>query len=142
MKELLEIGLIIGGWSLATLSIASFWIPKVLGWKEKLAGLTPLMRELFWTYSFYVWSSHVFFTVVTLCFGKWLMGGTGAAIAMNGFMLFWWSIRLYLQFFGFDLSEVKASRFNRIAKHLLTLLFLGLVTLFAALLYWNVGDSS
>ncbi len=139
MKELLEIGLIIGGCSLGILSIASFWIPKILGWKEKLADLTPLMRELFWTYSFYVWSSHVLFTSLTLGFGDWLMGGTGAAIAMNGFMLFWWSVRLFLQFFGFDLGEIRPSRFNRIAKHLLTLLFTGLVVLFAGLLCWNLG---
>ncbi len=139
MKELLEIGLVLGGCSLVVLSIASFWIPKALGWKEKLASLTPLMRELFWTYSFYVWSSHVFFAILTLGFGSWLMGGTSAAIVMNGFMVFWWSVRLYLQFFGFDLSEIEASRFNRIAKHLLTLLFTGLVVLFAGLICWNLG---
>lgn len=139
MKELLQIGLVIGGCSLGILSIASFWIPKVLRWKEKLVGLTPLMRELFLTYSFYVWSSHVLFTVLTLGFGEWLMGGTGAAVTMNGFMLFWWSVRLYLQFFGFDLTEVDENSFNRIAKHLLTLLFTGLVVLFAGLLCWNMG---
>lgn len=139
MKELLQTGLQIGGFSLVALGIASFWIPKALGWKEKLAGLTPLMRELWWTYSIYVWSSHVFFAVMTLGFGEWLMGATGAAMAMNTFMLLWWSIRLYLQLFGFDLREVEASGFNRIAKHLLTLLFTGLVVLFSALLCWNLG---
>ena len=45
MKELLETGLTIAGGSLAVLAVASFWIPKALGWREKLAGLTPLMRE-------------------------------------------------------------------------------------------------
>jgi len=68
MKELLQIGLMAGGGALVALSIASFWIPKALGWREKLAGLTPLMRELWWTYSVYVWSSHVFFAVLTLAF--------------------------------------------------------------------------
>ena len=72
MKELLEIGLLIGGWSLVILCIGSFWIPKVLGWREKLAGLTPLMRELWWTYSAYVWGSHVLFAVLALGFGDWL----------------------------------------------------------------------
>lgn len=139
MNELLQIGLQIGGYSLVALSVGSFWIPKKLGWSEKLAGLTPLMRELWWTYSIYVWGSHVFFAIMTLGFSEWLMGGTGAAIAMNAFMLLWWSVRLYLQFFGFDLNEVEPSRFNRFAKHLLTLLFIGLVVLFAGLLCWNIG---
>lgn len=139
MKELLQIGLLIGGWSLVALAVASFWIPKVLGWREKLAGLTPLMRELWWTYSAYVWGSHVFFAILALGFGDWLMGGSGAAMAMSAFMLLWWSVRLWLQFFGFDLSEVQGSAVNKIAKHLLTLLFTGLVTLYAGLLCWNAG---
>lgn len=139
MKELLQIGLWVGGGSLVALSIASFWIPKALGWREKLAGLTPLMRELWWTYSIYVWSSHVFFAVLTLGFGDWLLGQTGSATAMSTFMLLWWSVRLWLQFFGFDLSEVEVTTANRVAKHLLTLLFVGLVVLFGGLVAWNAG---
>jgi hypothetical protein len=139
MKELLEIGLLIGGWSLVLLCIASFWIPKTLEWKKKLTVLTPLMRELWWTYSIYVWSSHVFFSVLALGFSDWLMSRTAPAMAMVTFQLLWWSVRLWLQFFGFDLSEVKVTFANRMAKHLLTLLFLGLVTLYASLLCWNAG---
>lgn len=139
MKELLQIGLMIGGWSLVVLCIASFWIPKVLGWNEKLVGLTPLMRELWWTYSIYVWSSHVFFAVMSLGFGGFLMGGSAAAIAMCSFILLWWSVRLWLQFFGFDFGEIKKNVANRIAKVLLTLLFMGLVVLFAGLICWNLG---
>lgn len=139
MKELLQIGLMIGGWSLVALSVASFWIPKALGWREKLAGLTPLMRELWWTYSIYVWSSHVFFAVMALGFGDWLMSGSGAAMAMCAFMLLWWAVRLCLQFFGFDLREIEGNIINRVAKHLLTLLFMGLVVLYAGLLCWNAG---
>ncbi|MGB6220850.1 hypothetical protein [Haloferula sp.] len=139
MKELLQIGLHIGGWSLVALCFGSFWIPKALKWREKLAGLTPLMRELWWTYSIYVWGSHVFFAVLALGFGDWLMAGSGAATAMCTFMLLWWGVRLWLQFFGFDLSEVEGSRFNRVAKHLLTLLFVGLVLLYAGLVFWNLG---
>lgn len=139
MKELLQLGLWIGGGSLVALSIASLWIPKALGWREKLAGLTPLMRELWWTYSVYVWSSHVFFAVLALGFGDWLMSRTGAATAMSTFMLLWWSVRLWLQFFGFDLREIEGSRANRVAKHLLTLLFVGLVALYGCLAAWNAG---
>ena len=139
MKEVLQTGLLIGGWSLVALSIGSFWIPKVLRWREKLAGLTPLMRELWWTYSIYVWGSHVFFAVLALEFGDWLMGGSGAAMAMLTFELLWWSVRLWLQFFGFDLSEVEGSIANRVAKLILTLLFTGLVILYAGLLGWNAG---
>lgn len=139
MKELLQIGLQIGGYSLVALSVGSFWIPKALGWREKLAVLTPLMRELWWTYSIYVWASHVFFAVLALGFSDWLMGGSGAAMAMCGFILLWWSVRLWLQFFGFDLQEIEGNLMNKSAKHVLTLLFIGLVILYSGLLCWNAG---
>ncbi|HEX5791293.1 MAG TPA: hypothetical protein VFY13_09060 [Luteolibacter sp.] len=139
MKELLEIGLKIGGISLILLCVASLWIPRALRWKHKLGGLTPLMRELWWTYSIYVWSSHLFFAVLALGFGDWLMGGSGAAIAMLVFMSLWWGVRLWLQFFGFDLTEVEPTPFNRLAKHLLALLFIGLVVLYVLLICWNLG---
>lgn len=141
MKELLEIGLLIGGGSLVILCLASFWIPKVLGFREKLAGLSPLMREMWWTYACYVLGSHMFFAVLALGFGDWLMSGTREAAAMCTFMLLWWSVRLWLQFFGFDLSEVKATAANRLAKHMLTALFIGLVVLYASLVWWNTGGN-
>ncbi|MGJ8641418.1 MAG: hypothetical protein ACSHYA_18660 [Opitutaceae bacterium] len=139
MREYLQIGLTVGGWALVVLCIASLWIPKVLGWREKLSGLTPLMRELWWTYTLYIWSSHVFFAVLALCFDDWLLSGTGAATAMCTFILLWWGVRLWLQLFGFDFNEVQEGFAHRLAKHLLTLLFAGLVTLFASLLIWNAG---
>jgi len=139
MKDLLQVGIQVGGYSLVALVIGSFWIPKVLGWREKLAGLPPLMRELWWTYSAYVLGSHAFFAVLFLGFGDWLMGGSGAAMAMNTFMLLWWGVRLWLQFFGFDLGDVGNGPLHRLAKHLLTALFIGLVVLLAVLLCWNAG---
>jgi hypothetical protein len=139
MKTLLQAGQWIGGLSLVALAIGSLWIPKSLGWKEKLAALSPLMRELWWTYSIYVWGSHVFFAVLLLGHGKWLMSGDSSALAMSVFMFLWWAVRLWLQFFGFDFAEIADTPFHRAAKHLLTALFTGLVVLFGALVCWNAG---
>jgi hypothetical protein len=139
IKELLQTGLWIGGGSLVALCVASFWIPKALGWRAHLAGLPPLMRELWWTYALYIWGSHGFFALLCLGFGDWLLGRTEPAAAMSGFMCLWWSVRLWLQFFGFDFSGMVESPAKRLAKHLLTLLFIGLVVLFGGLVAWNLG---
>lgn len=141
MKELLNYGLLFAGFGFTLLVIASFWIPKVLGWQEKLAELSPLMRELFWTYAIYILASHTFFAVLALGFRDWLLSGTSAAAAMSGFICLWWSVRVYLQFFGFDLAEVEDTKMNRLAKHLLTLLFLYLMIFFAIILWWNLGGA-
>ena len=139
MKELLELGLQVSGWSLVLLCIGSIWIPKVLGWKEKLVSLTPLMKELWWTYSLYVFGSHIFFAVMALKQADWFLSGSPAAASVAGFICLWWSVRLYLQFFGFDFDEVEDGWFHKVAKHILTLLFIGLVFVFGMTVAWNLG---
>lgn len=141
MKTLLDFGLLFAGFGLTLLVIASLWIPRVLGWKEKISGLTPLMKELWWTYSFYVWATNTFFAVMCLCFRDWFLSGTPPAAALAFFIFLWWTLRVYLQFFGFDLREVKNSKFNGIAKNLLTLLFLYLMIFFAIIVWWNLGGA-
>lgn len=139
MKELLELGLLVSGWSLVLLCIGSIWIPKVLGWKEKTGCLTPLMRELFWTYSLYIWASHLFFAVMALTQADWFLSGSSAAASLAGFVCLWWSVRLYLQFFGFDFDEVGGGLAEKLAKHVLTALFIGLVFVFGMTVAWNLG---
>ena len=58
---------------------------------------------------------------------------------MSSFIFLWWTVRLYLQFFGFDLEEVEDTFWNRLAKHALTTLFIYLVLLFGSLVLWNLG---
>jgi len=142
MRELLEKGLLFAGLALVVLSIASFWIPKALQWREKLADLTPLLRDMFWTYSIYIWASHVFFAVLALGYRDWLLGQSGAAALISGFIALWWLARLAMQFFGFNLSEIEDSWQNRMAKHLLTALFIFLTVIFAGTLWWNLGGEA
>ena len=141
MREFLNFGLMFAAFGLTVLVIASFWIPKLLGWKEKLEDLSPLMKELFWTYAFYIWSMHIFMAILTLAFRDWFLSGTPAAAAVAGFICFWWTVRVNLQFFGFDMKEVEDTRFNRLAKHMLTLLFLYLMIFFAIIVWWNLGGA-
>jgi hypothetical protein len=139
MRDYLDICLLLGGLALVVLCVASLWIPKILKWNEKLVVLTPLMRELWWTYSIYVYGSHIFFAILALGFSDFLLGKTAAAAAMSSFIFLWWTVRLFLQFFGFDLNEVEGTALNRLAKHLLTALFVYLVLLYGGLIFWNLG---
>ena len=139
MKELLNFGLQVSGWSLVLLSIGSLWIPKVLGWREKLAGLTPLMKKLWWTYSLYVFGSHIFFALMALTQREFFLSGTPVAATVAGFICLWWSVRLYLQLFSFDFEEVGDGLGEKMARHTLTLLFVGLVFVFGMTVAWNLG---
>lgn len=139
MREVLDFGLLLAGVCFVMLTVACFFLPGALGWKEKLSNLSPLMRQMFYTYAGYVFATHVFFGVLTLGYRDWLLSGTEPAAWMVGFMLLWWVARLVIQFFGFDLRELEMTLGMKVAKGALTFMFLCLVTIFSLTLWWNLG---
>lgn len=139
MKELLHLALVVAGISQILLCLGSVAIPRVLGWREKLQTLSPLMRQLWWTYSLYILASHFFFAILSLAAAEWFLGGGVAATMMSGFIMLWWGIRLILQFGGFDFAELPQRFFDRLAKGILSLLFVALSLVYGFVFLWNLG---
>ncbi|MGE9268030.1 MAG: hypothetical protein ACQKBY_08030 [Verrucomicrobiales bacterium] len=137
MNEILQSALLLAAWAQGLLCVGSLAIPRVLGWREKTAVLTPLMRQMWWTYAAYVWMSHVFFALVSLALRDWFVAGSLAALCLSGFIFAWWLVRLVLQFAAFDLAEIPPTPFNRAAEWLLTLLFIALTAVYGGVFGWN-----
>lgn len=139
MKDLLHLGLLVAGVSQILLCLGSVAIPKILGWQEKLQVLSPLMRQLWWTYALYILASHFFFALLSLVAADWLLSETLPAAMVSGFVMIWWGIRLVLQFGGFDFEELPGNLFDRVAKGILSVLFVCLFLVYAATFLWNLG---
>lgn len=139
MNELLKLALLVAGISQFLLCLGSFAIPRVLGWPEKLKVLSPLMRQLFWIYAGYILCSHFFFALLSVTARDWLVSGGLPSAMVSGFIMLWWGVRLVMQFGGFDLAEVEDNLFNRVAKGLLSTLFVALFLVYALVLLWNLG---
>jgi len=111
---------------------------KALEWKKGLADLRPLLRQMFWTYAAYVTLVHLFFGLMSLCCGDWLINGGRPAFLVLCLMLIWWCVRIWIHFFCFDRSGIPKNRFNHYAEAILVTLFLGLVFVYGTALYFHV----
>jgi hypothetical protein len=139
MNEYLIWALKLAGLAQLVLVVGSVAIPKCLDWKGGLAGLRPLLRQMFWTYAVYISVMHVFFGVVSLFAADELLSGGFITSALCVLMLVWWLARILIQFFYFDKSEVPETVFNRLAEVVLVLLFVFLSVVYGWAVWENWG---
>ena len=139
LRDWLQWALVAAGAGQMILCLASPAIPFALGWRDKLAVLPKLMRQIYWTYSCYVLGAHVCFAVLSLAAPHWLLAGDGLATAVAGFIALWWGARFGLHLTTFDTDEVPDGPWYRIAEWALGFLFGGLTVVYVAVVVFNLN---
>jgi hypothetical protein len=103
--------------------IASALVPFRLSWREELAVLKRLHRQMYWTYGGYVVLSIVAFAVISMFNAEELAAGSGLARAFCLYVAVFWGVRVGLQLV-FDVKEHLTRWWLKAGYHLLTVLFL------------------
>ena len=111
------------GASLLGLAIGSLAIPRVLRWRDELARVSPLTREVFWTYAAYIWATNLAMGGLALLRPEWLLSGDGLARGVAGFITAYWGVRLAIQFGSFG-RHAPPGRLFLLAEGVLSFLFL------------------
>jgi len=104
--------------------LASAAVPQVLDWKAELRKLDRLTRQLVWVHGLFIVLTIIGFGFLTLLFPAELASGTALARGVCGFIAFFWSARLVIQFFVFDARPYLKSAFLKLGYHGLTLVFI------------------
>ena len=120
------------------LAAASLAIPRVLGWKEELARLRPLTRQVFIIYSSYILGTNVAFGLLSTITPRALLDDTPLARSVTGFIAVYWGVRLGLQIFVIDRRDVPPRAWYRAADAALTLLFAFLAAAYGAATFRRV----
>jgi hypothetical protein len=102
---------------------ASFMIPKILHWKEELAKLMPLTRQVYWTYAAYILTINLCFGVLSLFAPQWLLDKTPLAGAVCAFIATYWGARVIIQFTYYDRSAAPSGAIYKVAEFALVGLF-------------------
>jgi hypothetical protein len=130
MYETLEIQIRIAGILLVVLSLIHAIFPKYFKWKEDLKPLSLMNRQMMVTHTFFIALTVLLMGI--LCFtsaSQLIETDLGKSISL-GFAVFW-SIRLFLQFFGYSSALWKGKRFETII-HILSSCF----WLYISIIFW------
>jgi hypothetical protein len=110
--------------------VASALVPLRLNWKEELASLKRLHRQMYWTYGGYVVLSIVAFGLISLTNARELAGGSPLARSFCLYVAVFWGIRLSLQPI-LDVKKHLTTWWLRAGYYTLSVLFAAFTLLYA-----------
>jgi hypothetical protein len=126
----LELHLRIAGTLLILLAAAHLFFPKELGWKEDLAKLTLLNRQIFLVHVSFIVLILLLFGTLALVFAADLVAPSRLAKAVLGGLTLFWGLRLVTQQFVYDRSLWIGNRRNTVLHILASLLWCYLTVVF------------
>ena len=130
---------IVGGLLLFVVAAAGCGVPRVLRWREDLARLRPLNRQIFWTYSGYILCTNLGMAVLATFAPGWLLSDTPLAAAVSGYICIYWGARFVIQFVYYDRSDALRGAFYEFAHYAFAAIFLYLTLVFGACSWANAS---
>ena len=130
IAAILHIGLLCAGASM----------PKVVNFRRHIATLPPFLRQLFLVYFTFIALMLVSFGSLTFLFAHAMAAGEPTARALCIMMTVFWSIRLFVAGFVFDVRPYLTNWFYRVGHQATNLIFVYLVAIYA-LAAWKGGTS-
>ena len=111
---------------------ANFILPKKLSCREKLARVSPMIREVFIVHWVYIVLILGIFTSLSFWFAPELAGATRLGRYLSAVIAVFWLLRVPIQLFFYDPELRKQNRFGDVI-FLLVFSYLGVVFSIAAL---------
>jgi hypothetical protein len=105
------------------LMAAGFLMPQVVSMRTHLASLPPFIRQLFWVYYSFIGLCLISFSLITIVFADTLAAGGTLARALCGFFAVFWTLRLVVATFVFDLRPYLTTRLRRLGYNATNVVF-------------------
>src|SRR5687768_17034074 len=108
--------LILAGFAQIAIALSSLAIPRLLGWREETRRLQPLIRQVFWVYSGYIFATNLALGILTVATPAALLDGSVLAAAVTAFISVYWAARVVLQFMLYDRNVAAGRALFRVAE--------------------------
>ena len=85
-----------------SMAASNFWVPRILHYRENLAKVSPIVRQVFTVHAIYLVLVLLAFSVLSIFFAPELAGGNPLGRFLSAFLAVFWLLRVFLQFAYFD----------------------------------------
>jgi hypothetical protein len=110
---------------------AGLLMPRVVNMRFYLAALPPFIRQLFWVYYSFIGLCLVSFGVITVAFAGTLAAGGNLARALCAFLAVFWTFRLIVGTFIFDMRPYLTNFYRQLGYHAINIVFAYLPIVYA-----------
>jgi len=103
--RLIEFAIFYSGIGHFGLCLGSLAIPKALKWKSQLSALSPLIRQMFWTYAGYILIINLSFGILSVFGSDEMINHSFLAKGITLLIGMYWFVRVLIQFVYFDRAQ-------------------------------------
>jgi hypothetical protein len=116
------------------LALAHFAFPRRFQWKEELARLSPLNRQMFQVHVLFIAVVLVLFGALSLFLADELLVPSPLSRALLGGFLLFWALRLYVQLFVYERALWRGHRLHTAVHVVFTAFWTYLVAVYGTAL--------
>ena len=131
--------IVVAGWGHLAVVTGSLGIPTALNWKGELQPVSPLIRQIFWTYAGYILCTNLAFGLVSILGSESLTDGSPLASSVSGFITVYWFARIMIQFFYFDRESAPKGLKYTLGEIVLVALFVFFTAVYAVATWNNLS---
>ena len=121
-----------------TLAVCSIAIPKMLGWKQELQKVNPMVRHIFWTYAGYILITNFSFGLLSFMAPGILVAKSPLSAVVTGYIGAYWLSRITIQFAGFERKNFPKGALYTLGEIALVSLFAYLTLVYCYAFYFNL----
>ena len=131
--------IVVAGWGQLAVVVGSLGVPRALNWTGELQQVSPLIRQIFWTYAGYILCTNLAFALVSILGNEELSDGSPLASSVTGFITLYWFARIMIQFFYFDRASAPTGLKYTVGECVLVGLFVFFTAVYAVATWDNLS---
>jgi hypothetical protein len=137
--DTLLVHLRIVGVLMALLVVVNLFVPRRLHWREEMARLSLINRQIFQVHSIFIVLTLALFSALLLTSGDALLQRTRLSRAVLIGLTMFWGLRMLMQWFFYSPDVWRGNAFNTVMHYLFSGAWVYVTSTFAAALWSNLS---
>lgn len=138
--EVLLVHLRAAGVLLALLVPINLYVPRRFHWREEMASLSLLNRQIFQAHSVFIVLTLALFSALLLACGDALLEPTRLSRAVLIGLTVFWTLRAFMQWWFYSPGIWRGNRFNTLAHYGFSAVWVYFAMTFGGTLWWNLAS--
>ena len=126
---------------MAALAVVNFFVPGRLHWREEMARLSLVNRQIFEAHTVFIILTVAMFSVLLLTAAETLLEPTRLSRLVLGGLTLFWGVRMLMQWFFYSPAIWRGHRFNTVMHGVFSVAWVYVTAVFAAALWTNFSHA-
>ena len=123
---------------MAALVVINLCVPRHLRWREDMARVSLVNRQIFQAHTIFLILTLAMFSVLLLALGDALLEPTRLSRAILGGLTLFWGLRLIMQWAFYSPAIWRGDRFNTVVHYVFSAIWVYITGVFAVTLWSNM----